>query len=1435
MGFLSGVLSNIHKHLGQHKGEINNAITSLETNKHAGKKGFSVAIVKVVEGVGGYNDKVRESNERIRKTIETLTDAIVKMEKVLSGIINHDHVSKIESTVSDVIKDAKEYAVGILQINRDIEDLQPDLKGKINNAADNINYQRWILSQAYETQKSQWTTITGLVSQQLNAAVERINEETSGKISVVKSRLILKMDDLRNKIWDVNNTLKGHISQLSSWIEKAQIAVDEALRKVTQIVNEASGNSSTAHKCKLVEAAVKLQDKALTLHGAYEAAKSALPKLANKISNAVKGLDDAIMKDLEGLEKSINMELAAYVKEQIETVLKAIQASDASKGGGLINAGSGVEALKNVSALKEALDSTQEELSKNIEFALDVLKDTAGSKTWKADESNPVLKNLTADLESAVGSAMTAYVKGSDELRNKMVDYQKHITSALTPAIGEITQKALEPITSAISSKSATDSDITKTATELTGTHLKQLCVSIINAASIDSGSVRGKLEKLTEYIAKDKHNMDDTLQKLQNDFNTLQSGKLNSLIEEAQQIIQYASEQSNAIIKRLNAHVAFQINNARDTITNTITTNYVLSLKSLVQEVATKINVELHHLPEMIIADATKKYKGFMKLLHRKINENQLDVAIPDDSNLYHLSFNAQQFFAALLYSVNNDRSILPSPRNILELKSKVHNLVTSLSTFNRHFRSNLSSLSSLLGSIRPASYADDSNPLLECLKKGVQRMCDELDKAYVSVYDSETFGAELVEKNKVTPYGTQLSKVFLSILEIYNEDLRYLKNRTIHKWSTSRIYAGSSLGTFLQNSGYGVSNNETEQNGHLDKNANGTKIMSLLVGENYGHVYHKNKNYKFQLENLYDCLTTYYRIRHISTAGSKKSPCNIYEMLCWLTSLQYSSVYLNFISDEFSDLFDKRENKIAGTNEVDGISFEDQTANKLAAYPQNITYTEVHNAIVHVTSLAPVLLTSIVGYGNEYTTYAVDFYCNTHNFAYPSSSVDCLNTLIEHLRRIVPVFQFLLTRCGFAAKYHGWSDCTYGRDVKSSTWPCNEHSKTEVECQSTSPLQSFLRDCLPGHLPHELTSTGCKSECKTCPKSLPGAPCITPLGFRGFTGSKKTGKELCKVLTKFLGNGVASCLFGLIPKPPSTLSQHFAFTMSLVRNWQSNGTHSLKTNIEAAVTEQSIRLFEQPSDLTAALRNAYGDVRSSHKRESHPEAKNADLCTLSTSTSCTYASSDKLHCGPYLSTLCLEEYRYFADKHCNLYLSWAVYLPWTFYGYLKALLQAFCSISCQDWGCSKCIHGVKCKKGQHGVDNCQCRGLVECRGVQSTFYNYGFTFGNPETLLAKEGKKYCHHFHQQLKSVLESQYFAKLFEECDNFLWIIRQPFIWMNVALWSLSLFYLICVMVGRLDVLHIRSHLRIPSSHSITAQSLLAAAQVGRLAKISYLQP
>ncbi|GBE63414.1 hypothetical protein, conserved [Babesia ovata] len=197
---------------------------------------------------------------------------------------------------------------------------------------------------------------------------------------------------------------------------------------------------------------------------------------------------------------------------------------------------------------------------------------------------------------------------------------------------------------------------------------------------------------------------------------------------------------------------------------------------------------------------------------------------------------------------------------------------------------------------------------------------------------------------------------------------------------------------------------------------------------------------------------------------------------------------------------------------------------------------------------------------------------------------------------------------------------------------------------------------------------------------------------------------------------------------------------------------------------------------------------------------------------------------------------------KHSNTYLSWAIYLPWTFWDLLNNLYNAFCEITCADWGCRGCLRGEKCRSGKHGVIEdekkdvtCQCDSIVKCRGVAPTLYQYGFSFGEASTLNGGSTAKKCKDFCSQLKKVLQSQYFKDLFKECDEFLKQIRWPFMLTLLALWSLSLLYLLHIAVVRLDVLRIRSHLKSPASHRIAAQSLLAAARVKALANVKYFSP
>ncbi|CDR71474.1 hypothetical protein, conserved [Babesia bigemina] len=58
------------------------------------------------------------------------------------------------------------------------------------------------------------------------------------------------------------------------------------------------------------------------------------------------------------------------------------------------------------------------------------------------------------------------------------------------------------------------------------------------------------------------------------------------------------------------------------------------------------------------------------------------------------------------------------------------------------------------------------------------------------------------------------------------------------------------------------------------------------------------------------------------------------------------------------------------------------------------------------------------------------------------------------------------------------------------------------------------------------------------------------------------------------------------------------------------------------------------------------------------------------------------------------------------------------------------------------------------------------------------------------------------------------------DNFLYGIREPFIFTLVALWSLAFLIFANTMVYRLDILHIRSHLiRTKASHRLDVKALL----------------
>ncbi|CDR97488.1 hypothetical protein BBBOND_0313900 [Babesia bigemina] len=1104
----------------------------------------------------------------------------------------------------------------------------------------------------------------------------------------------------------------------------------------------------------------------------------------------------------------------------------------------------------------------------------------------------------------------------SDLQRGKFVNYEKQVQQdsligdepekfegALPKKIRDIKTQVEQALGKIDSEKQYAEEELKKVTTAL-----HELFQLIEEDAQFARGNLTDLRDKYFGAYDEAKRIGTESIQKIKQQLVLLHEIDVTEVIGLADDFIQKdARNLQDKYIKSLNQHVDNQVEDAKKLITQKARVDHVTSTQLLLTHFADRVTAHLKGLPEAIEKDKHTGFKGFMEAFEGKpAPPPQWDLYAPRNQSSKLEEFKGavtkkqaskkeefktlSQEFKKLYDPLNTylvvelkrhhtetmsnrnpsvrvvDGDPIPHTKNVGDLKDKLDALLQHLHDipaarkhlFDHNFSTKLNTLQSLLDNLRPASYADDSNLLLECLRKGVQGMHDELAKAYISAYDSETFGGEMFEKQKLTPYGAKFAKICFTVVCTLNSTLTDLTHNC-KSLRGQQINKSTDVGRSFVGHGYAVSD-ATLQNGELQnrptvagENVAKRLLLPIRGADDNAHLKgcksnEQRKDNHFHVFDAIDCIFSHFEqyneLCHLLTASARQHPCSVYDILIWLSGFPYTAVYSTMRDITISDLFDNPHKKAAGDDELE-LTSTDMAAQSITAHPRNISYNYVRKAVDHICATSYDVLTAVVGTGDSRTVYASDFCNNSFNFHYPSDPSDCLDMLLDLLRRLLPVFRFLELQCNITPEHHGWSHCRYGRDIPTTKSQCNEHSgdeansqaRCQVNCQPTSPLMLYLSDSLPGHLPHQLQSVGCRAKCSTCSKSSPGQPCLLPLGFKGFSGSTKTGRQLCDAIKTFLGTGLISSLMCLLPKPPSTLPEHFQFVLTLVGAFNANrdvNSNAVHAAFVKAIKKQSIDLCADPGTLTGALSDAYKNGRS-HEVGEHPKASDSDLSTLSMPTTCNYPNKD-VHCAPYLTTLHNDAYHYAAEKHAGLYLSWAVYLPWSFWQCLESLFRAFTNISCQDWGCRRCTHGTACKRGKHGAAyNCQCKGLVECRGVISTLYSFGFTFGNPATLSAAEGKRYCHNFYKQLNNVLNSNYFRTLFEKCDEFIFTIRGPFLWMTVALWSLSLFYLICVMVGRLDVLHIRSHLRIPSSHKITAQSLLAAAQVGRLAKISYLQP
>ncbi|CDR71651.1 hypothetical protein, conserved [Babesia bigemina] len=813
----------------------------------------------------------------------------------------------------------------------------------------------------------------------------------------------------------------------------------------------------------------------------------------------------------------------------------------------------------------------------------------------------------------------------------------------------------------------------------------------------------------------------------------------------------------------------------------------------------------------------------------------------------------------------------------------------------FDHMFTINLDDFEGVLRAFTPEIMDDPQRHLLTPLKRGLLTFVDELSKRYVNKYSGKkiqwTDTTNPKKGEEPTADATNCAKAFLTTLEILSNDFHTMLTESVKSWKGKKIntYADNVFGLWLEDRGYKVNAVEGEQTGELQDNQkmSVTRIYDLL---NYpiGSVANKGaqpqwvndiaQHKKTTMEHayvinvvdvlhyLYGQTKTYYEVCHSRHIERPKSPSSVYQMLAWLTGLPHNRVFQKVSVGDIGDLFEKpdEDSKEAADGPIPVV--DDET---LKAHPDIITASNLSTNLRDVCVYAEDVLIGILGHGHADGIYAVDFNTNPDGFSYPTAPGACFDMLCDVLNRLYQQLFFLYGQCSNEEPSVSWRDCWYGNQVGGSAWNCNtmqcpnqkgnqiHKQKCNQKCDQTaqcgikSPLQCFLEDGLPGFLPHSFSKPGCKLTCTL--SNHGGIPCRTPMGFADISvtaSHRQTGEYLKKVLEGFCGSESAPLtklcaqLTCLLQKPPQTLGDIFAFYYGYITDY-TGGFYGVKAS--QTHTQQAFREAVN----AAYFGTQYGGLDPSIllDNRSHRDAHSkGDLISIS---SCTSASV--VPCGLYVKSLTQEITRYYSAEHKANHLSWIVYITETFCDLLKKLYDDCCK-KCGPAG-SKC-HVKSC------VENCRvkytdstgkpttlspthnhsakCKSIVTCRDTHPTLYRYGFTFGHPWGLNGSgnnEGaKRTCRDFCEALKKMLgENSVLIQLRHQIDKFLWDIREKFSITVLALWLLSFLYLLHIMVIRLDLLHIKSHLHSPSSHRIAAQSLLAAARVNKLNKVFYLQP
>ncbi|GBE59958.1 hypothetical protein, conserved [Babesia ovata] len=1162
---------------------------------------------------------------------------------------------------------------------------------------------------------------------------------------------------------------------------------------------------------------------------------------------------------------------------------------------------------RRVAKTLESFTSTKDgtyHLGSNLELAIsrvETIKNMFGDETGKGRPNEPGSKikmaltsvkasiseldrSMEKDLKAAVAGAFGDALKSKDnpaEVRNLMIGYGVHIRNIFIDSVHAINHRSL-----------SFNVDKTKGALDNLSSDIKEHLNALTNSFSNVGKDLRGKLMDFKNY------KLEGSLIVIKNKIQHLISTELAEVTKAAHAFEKQANDLRESTTITLTDYVRSQVTIAQIDITTHARKQYVSSIQLLLNQFSERVSSELGPLPAAIDTDRREGFKGFMRTFEGKMTDNattdenikklkdlaseSADTAEQKATLFKTLSTKFKEFFGPLkgyldteIMRLYKDSNAKKNPPVIIKdtdkhpyadaldtVQSKLNTLLDELHSSNHFTHSltiNLGNLSSALHSLVPTNFEGPCNTLPDVIKSGLRDFHDELEKAYVSVYDAEPWKSE---------HSDKYAKIYFTLLKTVCHDLIRLREHCDGDCKDKKIcllemsdrkQIANPLGQWLDKRGFTVSNSPDKQNGELNKEKNSDAITNLLdapIDKSQDNLHLQQciskKDTGFPVMDILDCLfdhlIQYNKTSHLIIPISPKSPSSVNDMLQWLVGLRYNPMCQPVVS-AFNGLFSDAEKGLAVTAPHDVLRMIPNSTLR----PNTLAGT-----LTAVCRQAEKTLTAIQGYGHSDGRYACEYANNSRNLIYPTNPAACMDMLIDILCRLQQQLCFLYRQCCVTSKCSGWRDCHYGKNVAGSSWQCNDKQCPDQTCDQTcnqkckqhpdcglkSPLQSFLEDGLQGFLPHQFTTPGCKLTCTV--SNHRGLPCKTPMGFGELATTAshtRNGAYLRDVLYDFCGDAskplsrLCGYLVCLVNRPPGTLGEMFGFYYSFIHGWSGSGTHR-RDGFNKAVISANFENEGTSLDIAPIFRS------SDHKSGNCMPHLTGDLHAL---VKCTGTTGDAAShpCGPYLRSLCHDIRGIYSETYAAKYLSWIVYLTETFYKLLSMLYDE-CNSRCggEKPRCrkSKCISNCEATKWPISPESRHdesCHSIVNCTFTLPTLCKYGLYFENTLDLAGMNGmplKRTCNDFCTLLKTVLnEKSVLVKLIHAIDNFIWKIREPFSLILLTLWSLSLLYLLHITVVRLDVLRIRSHLRSPSSHRIAAQSLLAAARVKALANVKYFSP